>query len=69
MRVQVVSSKEVTIMGLYQVEITTDMDIVSVLVNADDDNEAISIALTMFEQAEVESEGSMTINAVAYPAC
>lgn len=30
---------------MYQVELTTDMDVVSIVVNASDENEAISIAL------------------------
>ena len=37
-------------MDMYQVELTTDMDVVSIVVNASDENEAISIALTMFEK-------------------
>lgn len=34
-------------MDMYQVELTTDMDVVSIVVNASDENEAISIALTI----------------------
>ena len=45
-------------MDMYQVELTTDMDVVSIVVNASDENEAISIALTMFEQGEVDTAGS-----------
>ena len=56
-------------MGLYQVELTTDMHIVNVIVNAYDENEAISIALTMFEQGEIDSAGSVVVNAAAFPAC
>jgi hypothetical protein len=56
-------------MGLYQIELTTDMDIVSVVVNAYDENEAISIALTMFERGEIDSAGSVIVNAAAFPAC
>lgn len=56
-------------MDLYQVEITTDMDIVSIVVNANDENEAISIGLTMFERGEIDSVGSVVVNAAAFPAC
>ena len=49
-------------MDMYQVELTTDMDVVSIVVNASDENEAISIALTMFEQEEVDTAGSMLVN-------
>ena len=54
---------------MYQVELTTDMDVVSIVVNASDENEAISIALTMFEQGEVDTAGSMLINVDAFRAC
>ena len=56
-------------MDMYQVELTTDMDVVSIVVNASDENEAISIALTMFEQGEVVTAGSMLINVAAFRAC
>ena len=56
-------------MEMYQVEITTDMDVVNILVNASDENEAISIALTMFEQGEIDTEGSVVMNIAAFPAC
>ncbi len=56
-------------MNLFQVDITTDMDTVSVLVNASDENEAIVIALTMFEQGQTDSIGTTAVNAVAFPAC
>lgn len=56
-------------MDLYQVEFTTEMDVVSIVVNASDENEAISIALTMFEQGEVDTAGSMLINVAAFRAC
>lgn len=56
-------------MDMYQVELTTDMDVVSIVVNASDENEAISIALTMFEQGEVDTVGSMLINVAAFRAC
>ena len=55
-------------MNLYQVELVTDMDIVSILVNADDENEAIAIAITMFERGEVNSLGREVVNAIAFPA-
>ena len=53
-------------MVMYQVELTTDMDVVSIVVNASDENEAISIALTMFEQGEVDTAGSKLINVYAF---
>ena len=37
------------VMNLYQVEITTDADLVTITVNADDENEAISIGVGMFD--------------------
>ena len=54
---------------MYQVELTTDMDVVSIVVNASDENEAIFIALTMFEQGEVDTAGSILINVAAFRAC
>ena len=54
---------------MYQVEITTDMDVVYIIVNASDENEAISFALTMFEQGEIDTEGSVVMNIAAFPAC
>lgn len=60
---------EIRIMEMYQVEITTDMDVVNIIVNASDENEAISIALTMFEQGEIDTEGSVVMNIAAFPAC
>ena len=56
-------------MDMYQVELTTDMDVVSIVVNASDENEAISTALTMFEQGEVDTAGSMLVNVAAFRAC
>ena len=56
-------------MDLYQVEFTTEMDVVSIVVNASDENEAISIALTMFEQGEIDTAGSMVINVASFRAC
>lgn len=56
-------------MEMYQVEITTDMDVVNIIVNASDENEAISIALTMFEQGEIDTEGSVVMNIAVFPAC
>lgn len=60
---------KIRIMEMYQVEITTDMDVVNIIVNASDANEAISIALTMFEQGEIDTEGSVVMNIAAFPAC
>ena len=56
-------------MEMYQVEITTDMDVVNIIVNASDENEAISIALTMFAQGEIDTEGSVVMYIAAFPAC
>ena len=56
-------------MDMYQVELTTDMDVVSIVVNASDENEAISIALKMFEQGEVDTAGSMLVNVAAFRSC
>ena len=39
-------------MNLYQVEITTDADLVTITVNADDENEAISIGVGMFDAGQ-----------------
>lgn len=39
-------------MNLYQVEITTDADFVTITVNADDENEAVSIGLGMFDASQ-----------------
>ena len=36
-------------MNLYQVDINTEIDAISVLVNAYDENEALAIAQTMFD--------------------
>lgn len=60
---------KIRIMEMYQVEITTDMDVVNIIVNASDENEAISIALTMFEQGEIDTEGSVVMYIAAFPAC
>ena len=53
-------------MNLYQVELETDMDIVSIIVNAYDENEAIAIAITMFERGQVDSMGREVVNAAAF---
>lgn len=45
-------------MNLYQVDINTEIDAISVLVNAYDENEALAIAQTMFEQGLTESIGT-----------
>lgn len=60
---------KIRIMEMYQVEITTDMDVVNIIVNASDENEAISIALTMFEQGEIDTEGGVVMNIATFPAC
>ena len=56
-------------MNLYQVDINTEIDAISVLVNAYDENEALAIAQTMFEQGLTESIGTTIINVAAFPAC
>ena len=56
-------------MNLYQVDIYTEIDAISVLVNAYDENEALAIAQTMFEQGLTESIGTTIINVAAFPAC
>lgn len=56
-------------MNLYQVDIITEMDAVSVLVNASDEYEAIAIAQTMFEQGQTGSMGTIIVNLAAFPAC
>jgi hypothetical protein len=53
-------------MNLYQVELETDKDVVSILVNAYDENEAIAIAITMFERGQVDSMGRKVVNAAAF---
>lgn len=45
-------------MNLYQVDINTEIDAISVLVNVYDENEALAIAQTMFEQGLTESIGT-----------
>ena len=55
-------------MDLYQVDIITDIDDVAVTVNASSDNEAISIALTMFDQGEIDCEGTEVVSIAAWPA-
>ncbi len=56
-------------MTLYQVEITTEVDIATTVVNADSEDEAISIALAQFEQGMIDSAGSQVLNIAAWPAC
>lgn len=51
-------------MNLYQVDINTEIDAISVLVNAYDENEALAIAQTMFEQGLTESIGTTIIKRV-----
>lgn len=56
-------------MNLYQVEITTDADFVTITVNADDENEAISIGVDMFDAGQLDTVGSSIVNIAAFPAC
>ena len=56
-------------MNLYQVEITTDADFVTITVNADDENEAISIGVGMFYAGQLDTVGSSIVNIAAFPAC
>lgn len=56
-------------MNLYQVEITTDADFVTITVNADDENEAISIGGSMFDAGQLDTVGSSIVNIAAFPAC
>lgn len=56
-------------MNLYQVDIITDMDTISVLVNASEENEALAIAQTMLEQGQTDSIGTTIVNLAAFPAC
>jgi hypothetical protein len=56
-------------MNLYQVDVITDLDSVSVLVWAYDENEALAIAQTMFEQGQIDSIGTTFVEASAFPAC
>ena len=41
-------------MNLYQVEITTEIDTECILINANDENEAKSIAQYMLENGEID---------------
>ena len=56
-------------MNLYQIEITTDADFVTITVNADDENEAISIGVVMFDAGQLDTVGSSIVNIAAFPAC
>ena len=56
-------------MNLYQVEITTDADFVTITVNAGDENEAISIGVGMFDAGQLDTIGSFVVNIAAFPAC
>ncbi len=56
------------VMNLYQVEITTDADLVTIIVNADDENEAISIGIGMFDAGQLDTVGSFVVNIAAFPA-
>lgn len=53
---------------LYQVDITTEIDAISVLVNAYDENEILAITQTMFEQGLTDSTGTTIVNVAAFPA-
>ena len=55
-------------MNLYQVEITTYADFVTITVNADDENEAISIGVGMFDAGQLDTVGSSIVNITAFPA-
>ena len=55
-------------MNLYQVEITTDADFVTITVNADDENEAIAIGVAMFDAGQLDTVGSFVVNIAAFPA-
>ena len=57
------------VINLYQVEITTDADFVTITVNADDENEAVSIGLGMFDASQLDTAGSFVVNIAAFPAC
>jgi hypothetical protein len=61
-------TKRVAKMNLYQVEITTEADIVTVLVNAGDENEAISIGIGMFETGQIDTMGTVIENISAFRA-
>ena len=56
-------------MNLYQVEITTDADFDTITENADDENEAISIGVGMFDAGQLDTVGSSIVNIAAFPAC
>ena len=56
-------------MNLYQAEITTDADFVTITVNADDENEAVSIGVGMFDARQLDTVGSSIVNITAFPAC
>ena len=56
-------------MNLYQVEIITDADLVTITVNADDENEAVSIGLGMFDAGQLDTVGSSIVIIAAFPAC
>ena len=56
------------VMNLYQVEITTDADLVTIIVNEDDENEAIAIGVAMFDAGQLDTAGSFVVNIAAFPA-
>ena len=54
-------------MNLYQVEITTEIDTECILINANDEDEAISIAQYMLENGEIDfAIGHEIINITAF---
>ena len=55
-------------MNLYQVEMTTDADLVTIIVNADDENEAIAIGVAMLDAGQLDTAGSFVVNIAAFPA-
>ena len=65
-----ISNKYSNKMNLYQVEITTEIDTECILINANDENEAISIAQYMLENGEIDfAIGHEIINITAFLAC
>lgn len=65
----IISKRRNHSIDLYQVGITTEIDAISVLVNAYDENEILAIAQTMFEQGLTDSTGTTIVNVAAFPAC
>lgn len=65
----IISKRRNHSIDLYQVDIITEIDAISVLVNAYDENEILAIAQTMFEQGLTDSTGTTIVNVAAFPAC